>query len=180
MRFYYILQENPHHPEMIIASSKQEVKSILMENLNSEDQILNIFSESEFNKMYNNDGSVNAIYADSNNYKNAKDFFNNVIKAAGSEAENIQHQEEHNNLKPINDDQPVQEQKVEENIDVKIFELNGEKIMVKNNKLYKLSWFSIKDDDLSNYRILNQKTGKEVKNENYIIQKLDWIEVQNN
>ena len=175
MRFYYILQENPHHPEMIMASSKQEVKSILMENLNSEDQILNIFSEDEFNKIYNQNGSVNAIYADPNDYKNGNDFFNSVINSA--KAEGINNENSQQNQVPVQ--QSIQQPNNVQPSVSHVFELNGEKIMVKDNKLYKLAWFPIKDDEQSNYRILNQKTNKEVKNENYIIQKLDWIEVEN-
>ena len=47
--------------------------------------------------------------------------------------------------------------------------------MLKNNKIYKKNWISLNETEISNFRIINKKTNKEIKNENYLIEKLDWI-----
>ena len=164
---------------MIMASTKEEVKSILMENLSDEESILNIFSETEFQKMYNKDGSVNAIYADPNDYQNGNDFFENVINSAKAEGINQQNQNQ-NQLKSIKIENQVQNNEFDNqaSIESKIFELNGEKILLKNNKLYKLNWIELDSEEIKKFRIINSKTKKEIKNENYIIQKLDWNEIK--
>ena len=45
-RFYYFLQDNPNYPEMMVANSKAEVKSLILENIGEdmESSILNILT----------------------------------------------------------------------------------------------------------------------------------------
>lgn len=173
-KFYYILQENPHHPEMMYASSKQEVKSILMENLNSEDQILKILTEEELNlieekispqkQLSTQEPSEGEI--DPNNFSNSTDYFNDVIKQASTE--------KNNNvvLNQIDNKQPVQN-----NEEVKFFELNGEKLKLENGKIFKLNWRNLENNEIEQYRIINSKSKKSIKNDSYQIQKLDWIQI---
>ena len=178
-KFYYILQDNPHHPDSLMATSKEEVKSILMESLADESAILGIFTETEFNRKFNsNSGSPqNAIYADPNDFKDGNDFMNSIIRDANKIPNQEPQEIVEENVQQF--ESPIQQSNNIQSSVSHIFELNGEKIMVKDNKLYKLAWFPINDEAKSDYRIFNQKTNKEVKNENYVIQKLDWIEVEN-
>ena len=158
-KFYYFLRDNPHYPEVIMANSKQEVVSLLVNDMgeHARESIFKVLTEEEFTgkkptpapqeQAEEGDFAVNAM----------------------NELANMQQQQ------LVQSIQPIQNVKIE----TKYFELNGEKLKLENNKLYKLEWFSIDNDQLSNYRIINSKTGKEIKNENYIIQKLDWNEVEN-
>ena len=161
-KFYYFLRDNPHYPEVIMAESKQEVVSLLVSDMgeHARESIFKILTEEEFTGKKSNPASVPQEQVE------VSDFAVNAM----NELVNMQQQQQ-----PVQSTQPIQNVKTE----TKYFELNGEKLKLENNKLYKLEWYSMDDEQSSNYRIINSKTGKEIKNENYVIQKLDWNEVEN-
>ena len=155
-KFYYFLKDNPQYPEVIMANSKSEVVSLLINDMgeHARDSIGRILTEEEF--------TGKPAQPSQQQQSQETDFAVNAMNMLSNQAQpTIQ----------------VQNQTVSS--ETKYFELNGEKLKLQNNKLYKLEWNSLKEDQQSDYRIINEKTGKEIKNENYIIQKLDWYEVKN-
>jgi len=171
-KFYYILQDNPHHPDSLMATSKEEVKNILMESLADESAILGIFTEAEFNKKFNlapNDPQ-NAAYADPNDFKDGNDFMNSMIAAANK----IPNQEEQ--MEDISQ-QNIQPSPPPVMNEVKYFELNGEKLKLENGSIYKKNWRVLTEEESESYRIVSSKTKKEVKSDQYQIEKLDWEKI---
>ena len=57
----------------------------------------------------------------------------------------------------------------------KVFDINGVKIGIINGEPYSLTWGDLDDD--SDYRIINTKTDRVITNNNYKIQKRQWVKM---
>lgn len=73
---------------------------------------------------------------------------------------------------------PVQPQQVP--APVNYFTDNGIEYKIENNILYKKDWQNVNSEKHINFRIINGETGKQIKNEKYIIQELVWTLVKQN
>lgn len=144
-KFYYFLKENPKYPLEIMASSKQEVISLLKDAMGDlvHDSVLRILTEEEFTgkKSVNTNQQIVNPFTDSKNEQE-------------SSSPNSQQKAENNNS------------------DIHIFEVKGENFKLENGILYKESWINTNDDK---FRIVNSSTLKPIKSEKYIIQTLSWI-----
>ena len=169
-KFYYFLQENPNYPEMMCASSKAEVKSLILENIGKENEasILNILSEEEFIKMNGGDPE----YQDAGNFNNGNDFFNSIIKGANNKlATEAKKTEVYNtsiNTKESNQNENIEPQ-------VKYFDAGGEHFKMDNGKIYKKVWKEVEDKD--SFRIVSSTTSKPITSEKYKIEELIWEEI---
>ena len=73
---------------------------------------------------------------------------------------------------------PVQSQQVPATVNY--FTDNGIEYKIENNILYKKDWQNVNSEKHINFRIINGETGKQIKNEKYIIQELVWTPVKQN
>lgn len=170
-KFYYFLQENPNYPETMIANSKAEVKSLILENIGKdrEDAILNIFSEEEFNG-----GEANGVeFQDPGNFKSGNDFFNSIIKGANKQlVKEAQTQVQNATVvtEVIPNDVPISEP-----APVKYFDAGGEHFKMENNKIYKKVWKEVSEKE--SFRIVSSTTSKPINSEKYKIENLVWEEI---
>lgn len=182
-KYIYFLQDSPNYPNEILASSINEVRSLILDSigLDNEGMILNIVLADDY---YNKGKS--AIYSDPNDYANSNDFFNSVInsgKEIGSTLNNEDVKNQQNNnvvpeQKNINQQQIQQSTNVQQSQNVKYFEDNGIKYKLENGILYKNNWISVDElPDKDNYRIVSNSTNRVVSSEKYRIEKLDWKEI---
>lgn len=172
-KFYYFLQDQPQYANKILANSKNEVKSLLMENLSDESSILKILSEEEM--VAKSNPNNNAIYAEAEDYKSGNDFMNDMIKSATKVATT-----KSNNTSVIKPEQEVVNQPqnniVNKQSQPKYFEEAGIQFKLENGKLYKKIWKDANDNEI-NFRIINLKTNKEVDKSKFKLEKLDWVEI---
>lgn len=63
---------------------------------------------------------------------------------------------------------------------VNYFTDNGIEYKIENNILYKKDWQNVNSEKHINFRIINGETGKQIKNEKYVIQELVWTPVKQN
>lgn len=181
------------HPSEINANSKQEVKQLLSENT-PPDYIINIFTIAEYKNFINSKQfkHSNSMYQQNNEDGNR--FLDNMIEQATNFAQakeqdkaNEQFVEEVE-LQP----QPIQQQNqkqmviVQNNVPTLEFEDNGIKYKVEGNHMYKKVWKPVlinPNDPKTNdevidgngeFRIISNKTNKEVDYSKYSLQKLDW------
>lgn len=171
-KFYYFLQENPNYPEMMYASSKAEVKSLILENIgkDSESAILNILSEEEFNKM--NGGEPE--YQDAGNFNNGNDFFNSIIKGANNKL--VAEAEEAKNAEILTSSIVVSNESSQViETPIKYFDAGGEHFKMDNGKIYKKIWKEVEDKD--SFRIVSSTTSKPITSNKYKIEKLVWEEI---
>lgn len=186
-KFIYFLQDSPRTPNEIHASSKAEVKALLLESLPDESHILAIYTQEEFNlKFY---GKANISLDNENDddynekYQDSKDFFNSVISQIGNEEIN---EDEKNSISSIqfetqchNVTQNVSNTSPPQISEPTYFEDDGISFKLENGKLYRKRWQKI--DECSNkmeYRILRKKTGRECSKEDFEVEILDWVEFQ--
>lgn len=177
-KFIYFLQDSPSYPNEIFASSKEEVRDLILESIgpDNEGSIIGIYSAEEIQKKQSQ--GAGAIYSDASEYGNSKDFFNDVIKAGKIVGQNIE--QENNNVQV--DELPKLPKTESTNIsnkpaihDVKYFEEGGFQFKLENGKVYKKKWVNISSSD--EYRIINSVTKKPIKSDKYEIEKLDWVEL---
>lgn len=182
-KYIYFLQDSPNYPNEILASSINEVRSLILDSigLDNEGMILNIVLADEY---YNKGKS--AIYSDPNDYANSNDFFNSVINSGKEIGATINNEDvknqQNNNVVPeqknINQQQIQQPTNVQQSQNVKYFEDNGIKYKLENGVLYKNNWISVDElPDKDNYRIVSNSTNRVVSSEKYRIEKLDWKEI---
>lgn len=178
------------HPSEINASSKQEVKQLLSENTPPE-FIINIFTIQEYRDFINSRQfkQANALTQGSNT-EDGNLFLNNMIETATQYA---QEAEQHNiqSQKPIINvpTNPIEQQNIQQpDLTIKTleFEDNGIKYKVENNHMYKKVWRTVVIDTNTQpvdetvidgkgeFRIINNKTNKEIDYTKYSLQKLDW------
>lgn len=183
-KYIYYLQDSPQYPNEIYATSKEEVKSLILESIgpDNEGMILNIIEANSINKNPN----VAAIYNDSDSYSSGAEFFNEVIKAgtiAGKNNTNLENEltKVLDNNSQIQQNQNINAQKsTNENKssithNVKYFEEGGFKFKLEDGKVYKKTWIDV--STLDEFRIINISTKKIVNSEKYKIEKLDWVEL---
>jgi hypothetical protein len=182
-KYIYFLQDSPNYPNEILASSINEVRSLILDSigLDNEGMILNIVLADDY---YNKGKS--AIYSDPNDYANSNDFFNSVINSGKEIGATINNEDvknqQNNNVVPeqknINQQQIQQPTNVQQSQNVKYFEDNGIKYKLENGILYKNNWISVDElPDKDNYRIVSNSTNRVVSSEKYRIEKLDWKEI---
>jgi len=175
------------HPSEINANSKQEVKKLLSENTSPE-YIINIFTVQEYKNFINSRQfkHSNAIYQQNNEDGNR--FLNNMIEQATHFAE----EKEQNDVnEEIVKDVIVQSIQSQTNVKQPVvssleFEDNGIKYKVENNHMYKKVWKTVVIDTNTQpvdetvidgkgeFRIISNKTNKEVDYSKYSLQRLDW------
>lgn len=184
--FYYFLSEQPNYPNKIMAKSKAEVKSLLMESLADESSILRILSEAEMKGK--NNPKTGAIYADPDDFQNGNDFMNAVINSASNVAAAVHETEQQRMaaLAQIDQMQPQQNQpkiKVDSTPIVsmaetgpKYFEEAGIQFKLENGKLYKKVWKDLSGDD-AEFRIINVKTNKPADKTKFKLEQLSWSEI---
>ena len=180
-KFIYFLQDSPSYPNEIFASSKEEVRNLILESIgpDNEGSIIGIYSAEEIQKKQSQ--GAGAIYSDASEYGNSKDFFNDVIKAGKIVGQSIEQEE--NNVQV--DELPKLPKTENTNIsnktaihDVKYFEEGGFQFKLENGKVYKKKWINISSSESSDeYRIINSVTKKPIKSDKYEIEKLDWVEL---
>lgn len=183
-KFIYFLQDSPKTPNEIHASSKVEVKSLLLESLPDESHILAIYTQEEFNLKFYGKSNISLDDDDDYNekYQDSNDFFNSVISQVGNEEIN---EVEKNSISSIHIE--TQSQNVTQNIsnptqqisEPTYFEDDGISFKLENGKLYRKRWQKI--DECSNkmeYRILRKRTGRECSKEDFEVEILDWVEFQ--
>lgn len=178
-KYVYFLQDSPQYPNEIMASSIEEVKSLILESIGADNEgmILNI----ELAKDYYNKGQ-NPIYSDPNEYANSKDFFNTVI-SAGKKIGTELNEDEDGYVQPIQPQQDISFDQINliQKKDVisngpKYFEDNGVKYKLENGILYKNNWVPVNElPDKDDYRIVSNSTNKVISSDKYRIEKLDWI-----
>jgi len=164
-KFYYFLAENPNYPEMMIASSKAEVKSLILENIGRENEssILNILSEKEFAGKNNNEPE----FQDPGDFNSGNDFFNSIIKGANKKlSDEAGNTEVYATLGEANSivETPV-----------KYFEAGGEQFKMENGKIYKKVWREVSDKE--SFRIISSSSSKPIKSDKYKIENLIWEEI---
>lgn len=177
------------HPSEINANSKQEVKTILSENTPPE-FIINIFTIQEYRDFINSRQFKHSNTLNQGNTEDGNLFLNNMIEQAtnfaeAKEQDNINKQLVKNVT--LQSDQPIQYQVVnkQDNIPTMEFEDNGIKYKVEGNHMYKKVWKTVlinpndpKTNDVidgnGEFRIISNKTNKEIDYNKYSLQKLDW------
>ena len=197
-KFYYFLSDNPSYPNVLMATNKNEVKKILLEDLGPHgSEIISILSEEEFNKKMNIPIQKNnfekstvinksAIYADSTEYDNSANFMNDVIQAATAVAINSDSSNNlHANNECKNDAPPAP--RVEfidayskddtNNLDIKYFEESGIQFKFEKGILYKRVWTEISDQELNEFRIINAKTNRKTDISKFKLERLVWKKI---
>lgn len=180
-KFIYFLQDSPSYPNEIFASSKDEVRNLILDSIgpDNEGSIIGIYSAEEIQKKQSQ--GAGAIYSDASEYGSSKDFFNDVLKAGKIVGQNIEQEEQE--VQEVQEVQinefPKMENKSISNRntihDVKYFEEGGFQFKLENGKVYKKNWVNISSSD--EYRIINSVTKKPIKSDKYEIEKLDWVEL---
>lgn len=180
------------HPSEICANSKQEVKQVLSENTPPE-YIVNIFTLAEYKNFINSKQfkHSNSMYLANNEDGNR--FLNNMIEQATNFAE-AKEQDKVNEQLVENvefQQQSIQQQNqkpvvvLQNKVPTLEFEDNGVKYKVEGNHMYKKVWKTIlidpndpKSDDVidgnGEFRIISNKTNKEIDYSKYSLQRLDW------
>lgn len=181
-KYVYFLQDSPQYPNEIMASSIDEVKSLILDSIGADNEgmILNIVSAEEYYGR-----GKNPIYSDINEYSNTNDFFNSVINsgkkigaALNREVESQQIQQQVQSVHQQMTQSVQQAQQTQQSQNVKYFEDNGIKYKLENGILYKNNWVSVNElSDKENYRIVNNSTNKVISSDKYRIEKLDWKEI---
>lgn len=176
-RFYYFLNENPHYPQMIYAKSKNDVVSILINDMGEmgRESIIKILSEEEYlGKSNNTNQRQNSEQSVDESTNESGDFVTNAL----------------NNLTAMNEDVVIDEN-VPQNVDMnnnnnivkntnlcpKYFSAGGDEFKLENDILYKKVWATVKNSD--EFRIVKSDTGKPIKSDKYLIETLVWKEVEN-
>ena len=77
-KFIYFLQDSPSYPNEIFASSKDEVRSLILDSIgpDNEGSIIGIYSAEEIQKKQSQ--GAGAIYSDATEYGSSKDLFNDL------------------------------------------------------------------------------------------------------
>ena len=169
-KFYYFLQDNPNYPEIMLAESKDEVKSLILENIGKdmESSILNILTEEEFKGI--TDGS-NPEFQDPDNFKSGNDFFNSVIKGTNQKLKNENIVQE----VIVNSESVYKGPEIPIEIPTKYFEAGGEQFKMENGKIYKKVWKEV--NDINSFRIVSSTTLKPITSKKYKIENLVWEEI---
>lgn len=178
------------HPTELNGNSKQEIKKLLLENTDA-DHIINIFTVNEYQNFINSKQfkRVNFMNNQSDN-EDGNLFLNNMIEQATNFAESV---EQKNNQQPTVIEQPIKVVQLPPNnqqsqvlTNILEFEDNGVKYKVEGNHMYKKVWKTVvinNDeqpvdqtviDGKKEFRIINNKTNKEIDYSKYSLQKLDW------
>lgn len=178
------------HPTELNGNSKQEIKNLLLENTDA-DHIINIFTVNEYQNFINSKQfkRVNFMNNQSDN-EDGNLFLNNMIEQATNFAESV---EQKNNQQPTVIEQPIKVVQLPPNnqqsqvlTNILEFEDNGIKYKVEGNHMYKKVWKTVvinNDeqpvdqtviDGKKEFRIINNKTNKEIDYSKYSLQKLDW------
>jgi hypothetical protein len=191
-KFIYFLQDSPKRPNEINAISKAEVRSLLMENISDESQILAIYTEAEFNEKFLGKKHVDAENDDEYNekYSNSNDFFDKMMQAANNLSNQQAQSDIQQPIQQVVQEMPAQITKVPNDIikdssndeltnKVTYFEDDGISFKLENGKLYRKRWRNINDSpEKYEYRILRAKTGKECEKDLFNVEILDWVEFQ--
>ena len=179
-KYVYFLQDSPQYPNEIIASSKEEVRNLILDSIgpDNEGMILDIVLADVYYKK-----GQSAIYSDPNEYANSNDFFNSVLNAGKKIGEGLNEEAppaqpnkniETNQLETTSNETP-QTFKSNDSNEPKYFEDNGIKYKLENGILYKNNWISVEElPDKDNYRIVSNSTNKVISSDKYRIEKLDW------
>lgn len=163
-KFYYFLKDNPNYPEMIMAKDKNEVVSLLVNDMgdHGRDMILRILSEEEFTGKPSTEQSKTQI--SSNDIIPTNDFVQNTLNMLSNQKEEeVQ-------------SQPVKVMHEDKNIQVKYFTAGGEHFKLENGILYKKIWIEVTNHD--DFRIVKSDTKKPIKSDKYKIETLDWVKAE--
>jgi len=183
-KFVYFLSDSPTYPNEIYANSPTEVKKLILESVPDESQILKIIEmkPNQSDQQMQNQQNQQQIDAnvgqdmDPNDFKNANDFFNNVMNAA------IKREASKPIEKPIRqiETKETSVKPIEEPVHTapKFFEEAGIQFKLENGKLFKKSWVNVSDDDMPQFRIKVRKTGKLADEDKFVLEKLEWVEIK--
>ncbi len=197
-KFVFYLADSPNYPNEIFANSIYEAKSLILESIPDESQILKIIdvgaqqNQQVSGQLRNTQQQPVQEDLDPDNFNNASDFFTSVMNTAYTEeakkkaAEKVEAEVEEEKKKdeiPIEvTSEPVKQiesvppvVKAEE--PPKFFEEAGIQFKLENGKLFKRSWINVSDDPEPQFRIKSKKTGKLADLEKFSLEKLEWIEI---
>ena len=159
-KYIYFLVDSPEYPNEIFANSVQEVKSLLLESLADESQILRITEAKD------TQAEPSAVVVDT------------ALPLASEKPSQMQA------FSPIAQSQENREKKEERRLEnkqieqAKFFEEDGMQLKLENGKLFKKSWTLLPTDDNPEIRVKSKKTGKYIDLDKYIIEKLEWKEIK--
>lgn len=160
-KYLAVLADDPTHTHEFYANSPEEVKCMIRDSDVPEDKIESITLAPTKEAIQN--GKVSAI---KNPFTGEMEYVQGPIESAiksGKSNNHIEYQE------PL----PIQQNKID---DSKIFLLGGIEVKIQNGIIYQKDWITI-DINKGEYRLVNNKTGRVVKSEQYVIQKMDWVPV---
>lgn len=184
-KFIYFLAEAPNYPNEIFASSANEVKKMILENIPDESQIIKIIEVKE--KPEQKQTNIEkAISADPDDYKNGKDFFNDIVQNASK----VKNTSPSSSVNFIEEELKPSEEKNEQRLDInpiksaeesmkksppRFFEESGIQFKFDNGELFKKAWVNAPLDE---YRIINKKTNKIVSDDKFMIEKIEWVKIE--
>lgn len=186
------------HPSELNANSKQEVQALLSENVDPA-SIIQIFTIQEYQNFLKSKQFSTAMMKNHSQLVQSDDgnaFLNNMIEEATAYAHNLQEEttEESSEINTVQNVPASHYTNIENQMNVNNdsnsnileFEDNGNKYKVENNHMYKKVWKTVLinpndpklNDDVidgnGEFRIINNKTNKEIDYTKYSLQKLDW------
>ena len=191
-KYIYYLADSPTYPNEIFASSKAEVRKLILENVPDESHILKII---EAPKATAADDAKQAVQSapeeeiDPNDFKDSQDYFKAVMSMAQKESAKQPVSSVQAPPQPQPQPRPEPKQAAPAPVQVpapvqppvkqppKIFEEAGMFFKLEDGKLFKKQWVNVSGGDLPQFRIKSATTGKIVPNDKYIVEKLEWVEI---
>ncbi len=192
-KYVYYLSDSPNYPNEIFASSKAEVKKLILESVPDESHILKIVEANPSNGQ-----AAPTEEIDPNDFNNSEDYFKAVMAMAQAEsskqsanvpsgqqppqaqqAPSMPQQMPQIQTNNIAADNVVQQTvPVVEKQPAKIFEEAGMFFKLEDGKLYKKQWVDVSSGELPQFRIKQASNGRIVPSDKYIIEKLEWVEIK--
>lgn len=160
-KFYYYLKYNPNYPNPIVAKDKNEAMRIVLSELAESDAVVKMLTAAEAGFEQPEQPAV-------------EHFEQKSIPSKESVSETVQ--KTCDNKEANESDGIVNDQKqIVQALPVKFFTEAGIDFKLENGKLFKKSWVNLSDSD--EYRIVKVKTGAVVSKDQFVLERLDWVEI---